>query len=371
MRATATHLDGTTGAAREVELWLDAEAGAITGAGLHWPLDEIRALPDIAGGDLLILHLRGDPLQRLILRDRAWLAHLPHAHRRAPVANRKRLAGMAVAAILSVLLIVFVLVPTMADQLAAYIPPEGEQALGEVTLTQIREAMDETGVSPIGFCTESQGRAALDKMAARLTDGAQLHTRIDLHVLDHPLVNAFALPGGQVVLFRGLIEAAETPEEVAAVLAHEIGHVVSRDPTRNALRSAGSIGVLGLLFGDFAGGAVVLFLTERLIEAQYSQKAEAAADRYAIDLMRGAGLPPGALADMFERFRKLGSEAEGFVAHFQAHPKLGDRIAAARAAGVGADRGAPLLSARDWHALQAICGGGARPQPSASATTSQ
>lgn len=350
----AIHLTGEGGAPRDVTLHLDEEDARLTGDGIDWPLDQIRVLPDLAGKDLVILRLRDDPLQRLILQDRALLLHLPNPNRRAPVANRRRLAGMAVAALASVLLIVFVLVPKMADQLAEYIPPEGEHALGEVTLGQIREAMDETGIMPVGFCTETSGRQALDKMSNRLTATTQLHTAIDLHVLDHKLVNAFALPGGQVVLFRGLIEAANTPEEIAAVLAHEIGHVVSRDPTRNALRSAGSIGVLGLLLGDFAGGAVVLFLTERLIEAQYSQGAEAAADDFAHQMLRDAGLPPSALADMFERFREMGGETDGFVAHFMAHPRLGDRIAAARAADTGDVT--PLLTPGEWAALQGICG---------------
>ena len=80
-------------------------------------------------------------------------------------------------------------------------------------------------------------------------------------------------------------------------------HVISRDPTRHALRSAGSIGVLGLLFGDFAGGAAVLFLTERLISAQYSQKAEIGADTFAHGVLEQAGINPGALGDMFENMR--------------------------------------------------------------------
>ena len=84
-------------------------------------------------------------------------------------------------------------------------------------------------------------------------------------------------PGGRLVFFRGLLEEAENPDEVAAVLAHEIGHVVYRDPTRDALRSAGSLGVLGLLFGDFAGGTVALFIANQLINASYSQAAEARA----------------------------------------------------------------------------------------------
>jgi len=68
---------------------------------------------------------------------------------------------------------------------------------------------------------------------------------------------------GYVVFFRGLIDTTECPEELATVFAHEIGHVEARDPTRIALRSAGSIDVLGLLFGG-RGGALVLLLANGL-----------------------------------------------------------------------------------------------------------
>ena len=174
--------------------------------------------------------------------------------------------------------------------------------------------------------------------------------------LDHDLVNAFALPGGRVVLFRGLIDAAETPDEIAGVFAHEIGHVVNRDPARGALRSAGSIGVLGLLFGDFAGGTVVLFLLNRLIDATYSQEAEALADTFAHATLSGTNIAPSALAGMFERLREEGDEPSGILAHFMAHPQLGDRIAAARNADTlltAAIR--PSLDDSQWRDLQTIC----------------
>ena len=152
--------------------------------------------------------------------------------------------------------------------------------------------------------------------------------------------------------------ALNSEAELAGVVAHEIGHVISRDPTRHALRSAGSIGVLGLIFGDFAGGAIVLFVTEQLIEAQYSQGAEAEADVFAHDLMQRADLSPAALAVMFERFRTLaGGDAEGFIGHFLSHPRLGDRIAAAREAVPEGFQPRPLLDPGEWRALQGICEG--------------
>jgi predicted Zn-dependent protease len=210
----------------------------------------------------------------------------------------------------------------------------------------------------MAFCERPAGTAALATMTAALTEGLNLPYEIKVHVLDGDIVNAFALPGGHVVFFRGLIDAAERPEEVAAVYAHELGHVVHRDPTRSALRSAGSIGVLGLLLGDFAGGTVVLFITERLIDATYSQRAEAEADAFAHARMIAAGLRPDALASMFERLRaKYGDSDDGFLKHFAAHPTLGNRIEAARRASAGLET-APkdLLSPEAWQDLKAICG---------------
>ena len=198
-------------------------------------------------------------------------------------------------------------------------------------------------------------------MEARITADMNLETPLTVHVLDHPMVNAFALPGGYVVFFRGLIEEAGSAEEVAAVFAHEVGHVVARDPTRIALRSAGSIGVLGLLLGDFAGGAVVLFMAERIIRADYTQDAEAAADVFAHNALLAADLPPSAIATFFERLAADGETDAGLMQHFMSHPALGDRIEAARHAEshhFGEDEAVfrPVLTDDEWFELQAICG---------------
>ncbi|HHS94395.1 MAG TPA: M48 family metallopeptidase, partial [Rhodobacterales bacterium] len=179
---------------------------------------------------------------------------------------------------------------------------------------------------------------------------------VKVTVLDHDLINAFTLPGGRIILFRGLIEAAQTPEEVAAVLAHEIGHAVHRDPPRDALRTAGSIGVLGLLFGDFAGGTAVLYLANSLINAKYSQAAESGADAYAHKLLTEAGLSPAALGAMFVRLREESGDTSGMVAHFSAHPTLAKRIEASMAAAEGVTARAPVLSPSQWAALRNICG---------------
>ncbi|GAA6210243.1 M48 family metallopeptidase [Cognatishimia sp. WU-CL00825] len=361
--ALGTYFDGETSAAQPARLRIEESQAALVievgGRVILWPLKNIRRVPDQALGDNLVLALAGDPVARLVTDEHRIAQRCPNLRRRNSHVKRSKILTWSVGALASVALIILVLVPKMADQLAEYIPPDGERALGETTLSQIRTALSDNDLVPIRGCANVDGFSALVKLQERLQKQSNITSQITVHVLDHKMINAFALPGGHIVFFKGLIEAAETPEELAAVFAHEMGHVVSRDPTRHALRSAGSIGVLGLLFGDFAGGALVLFLTERLIDAQYSQRAEIDADVFGMDMLENAEVDPGALGAMFQRLLDKHGEADGTLAHFITHPKLSERIAASQTRQAEVDQtdfvAQPLLSDDDWAALKNIC----------------
>ena len=367
LRAFADFVNGERAAVQRVEIEIEESEGKpdlvirpAEADALRWPLSEIRLVPDQAAQDTMILALEGDPVKRLLISDddaiQVITARCGNLNKRRRFRNHKRLFAWSAGAVASVALIIFVLVPLLADRLADFLPPEGEKALGDVTFEQIRTALSENEFLPLRVCERQPGQDALQTMLTRIQGDLELPYPVSVSVLDHELVNAFTLPGGRVIIFRGLIDAAEDPDEVAAVFAHEIGHVLNRDPARGALRSAGSIGVLGLLFGDFAGGTAVLFLLNRLIDANYSQDAEAAADEFAHRALANASVPPSALATMFERLRAGSGESEGIVAHFQAHPKLGDRIEAARVADRLLQTSAkPVLAPDEWAALRKIC----------------
>lgn len=367
LTAFADFLSGETARIERVEIALAPDRLTIHrpgGGRLDWPAEELRELPDQAAPEALVVTRAGDRLARLIVADdeiaRLIRRNAPRLHKRPPIEHKGRTLGWGLGAIASVALIIFVLVPVMANQLAAYLPPEGEKALGDATYARIRAALG-SDASPVDVCESPDGLAALAALEAKLNAGPDLPYPVTITVLDNDLVNAFAMPGGRVVIFRGLIDEAENAEEVAAVLAHELGHVVHRDPTRDALRLAGSVGVLGLIFGDFAGGTVVLLLANNLINAQYSQSAEAGADDYAHGLLTAADLPPAALGTFFERLRDKYGDAEGIVAHFSSHPQMAARIEAALAAQAAAEAaghgGASALTPAEWRALRGICGG--------------
>ncbi|SLN18881.1 Metalloprotease LoiP precursor [Aquimixticola soesokkakensis] len=345
-----------------------ADAAGQAAFSMEWPLAQLRRLPDQAGNSdpddighhpTLVLTCTSAPLARLVVHHRGAiatiLARAPALDARLPLRGKGRIAAWACAAVAAVALIIFGLVPLMANQLAAFLPPEGEKALGDKTYAQIRTAFGDE-FFPLPECSDPAGLAAFQSMTERLVAQAEVPLDITFTVLDSDIVNAFALPGGRIVVFSGLIYESESADEVAAVIAHEIGHVVHRDPTRAALRTAGSFGVLGLLFGDFAGGSVVLMLANQVVEARYSQEAEAQADAFAHALLPKVGVSPAELAKLFEYLRDEYGEDSGIVKHFSSHPELGDRIAQARAAQAANPVPIqPLLSPSQEDAFFGIC----------------
>lgn len=328
----------------------------------HWPLASLRAVAAREGALTLAPDHESD--ERLTVAEPMMIDAIsrvcPDLHKPRTMTRRRwgRALLWAGAAVAAVYLVVFHIVPGLADQMAELIPPEAEVAMGEAMVDDVVAIV--TGARPPKFCTGEAGRAALARMTERLEAAAPIHVPLTVQVVRARMVNAFALPGGQIVLFEGLLKATETPEELAGVLAHEMAHVANRDPTRLTLRSAGAAGVLGLLLGDFTGAGVAVALSEALIRSGYQRDAEAAADEFALTLLTREGLPTEPFAGFFRKLDEKtgdGEGADGLLSHLATHPDLGARAARAAAADrVGAAPFAPILSDRDWVALRGICG---------------
>ena len=339
--------------------------GEAPGLPLHWPLDKLRALSDQADQNTLIItHVAEtedeaprDPA-RLVITDpvlRNWIRNSrPNLFRKdVSKGTASRLLLRAGAALAAVFVVIFLILPRMADTLATLIPEEREAALGAATLKQFEYLFGDGDTSM--RCENAEAQAVWDGLAGRITQVAGYEGPLTVIVYDHPMVNAFAAPGGHVVFFRGMIEEAETPDELTSVLAHEIGHVVARDPTRLALRSAGSVGILGLLFGDFAGGGLALFLAEQFISASYSQDAEEAADEFAFETMVALNMDAAALGTLFSRLRDEYGDIDGVLSHFISHPSFESRIQAAETAGALLDNPTPALTEADFQLLKTGC----------------
>lgn len=360
------YFDGNSARQHGVQVYKDTRHGTAvlviqpdTGAEVIWPIAELREVTEQARDEGIVLRLGQDGIARLIVPHgaaedtiRAIAPDLGQV--RVSRSKIRQLVLWIGGAVASVVLIMVVILPALANQLATMIPVEREQALGRTALGQISSFLG--GDLAEMTCSNPAGLKALEKMTERMVGDTAIPYDLKVNVFNHKMINAFAVPGGQVVLFKGLIDAARTPEEVAGVLGHEVGHVVHRDPTRLMLRSAGSVGILGMVFGDFAGGALALVLTEQLISAKYSQEAEADADVFAHDLLAETGLPANSFAQFFVTLREKHGDSEGFMSHLASHPNLQGRAEAARAADVIGDGPyTPVLNAAEWADLRKIC----------------
>lgn len=365
-RGPGVYFDGKTSARQEVEIEVLADELEIRSAAGRlltlWPYSNLEHLS--APEHILRLGLTRNPvLARLEIQDQA-LAHAIDekalsVDRTGATARRMRLrvAGWSVAAMVVLVLAAVFGVPAMASRLAPLVPPALERRLGNAVNAEVRSMLDTrslgSGFECGGADAERPGLAALDKLTSRLAAAADLGMPLKLTVVRRAEPNAIALPGAQIYVFEGLIAKAETPDDLAGVIAHEIGHVARRDGTRSILQGAGLSFLFGMLLGDFVGGGAVVVSATTILRASYARDVETAADAYSVDLVAKAGGDPQALARMLGRI--AGDRSRG-PRIFLDHPEAPQRIAAIEAM----RRNTPhtkLLEDGDWAALKSICDG--------------
>ena len=350
---SAVYFDGTSSRRHLVTLALKDrleldEAGEPTVA---WPYDDIRRA-DGPPGMLRLRCVTAPALARLEIRDAALAAELVARCTRLGEQAPGRhgvgaIIGWSLAAAASIIAVVLFGVPLAADRLAPLVPAAFERRLGEVAEKQIKAMVgSET-------CRDASGQAAFIKLVNTVREAAGLDMSPRTAVLISPIPNAFALPGGTVYVFSGLLAKAENPDEIAGVLAHEFGHLKHRDGLRNLISNGGSSFLIGLLFGDITGSGALIFVSRTLVSSSYSRDAEQNADSFAIDVMHRLGRSPRGLGELL--FRVTGKEVDKNLSILSSHPLTEDRMARMRAEDQPPS-GPPLLSDTEWTSLKSNCG---------------
>lgn len=258
---------------------------------------------------------------------------MPHRSKRS-----RRLA--VIGTILAVVLLVgFVSFPLLSGLVAPLVPARVEDAVGA-------EMIKDTA-SDGSFCIEPKGMAALQALVERLAVHAPDH-EFKLYVSSQEVVNAFAAPGAHMVLFQPIITEAEGPNEVAGVLAHEMGHVIELHPTEGLVEAVG-YGIFGMLT---PGGEQQKQVAKALLTNHYSRSDELDADRKGVQLLNAAGIDSHGLFSFFARLQDSEEVIPGAVEFMSTHPSGDTRKANLQ--DVVAD-GEPALSEPEWAALQHIC----------------
>lgn len=326
----------------------------------EWPY--ARLVHANAPAHVFRLGLRdSDRLERLEIRDAAF-AHAidlacPHIDRTGVTARVEHRGAVAwsVAAIASLLLVTFYGLPQIASQVGRLLPHQVEENLGRVGDVRFRTTFDDHPKERPFECGdgpgEAEGKKAFDLLIGRIVKAAGLDIPIHAVVVRRAEPNAFALAGGHIYVLQGLIDNAAGVDEVAAVIAHELGHVANRDGIRSLVQSAGLSLIFGMVLGDFVGGAAVVVAAQMLLKAAYSRQQEATADDFAVRILQELNANPRALATFLDRVARNPKPRSIFLGH----PSVPERVARINAIAFKQEGGVPLLTDAEWAALRRIC----------------
>ncbi|APV48386.1 hypothetical protein BWI17_01000 [Betaproteobacteria bacterium GR16-43] len=324
----ADYFDGRSSRCHPVRATVEGTRLTVAGGelALEFGRDEVRVLPTVGhtpirmalpDGGLLVASDAAAVDESLGIPAQAGLARRLESHSRAIVFA---LAGV-VAGGWAVYLYA---IPAMADRVARSIPAASEAALGPDTLA----AVDAVLFTPSKLAPEVSAPIAEDFRGLVASAGLPPSTRLEFRESKVLGPNAVALPGGIVIVTDSLVGLVER-RELAAVLAHELGHVHERHGARALLRGSLRALVSAAVMGDLGALASLAGSTPAwLLQASYSRDFEDEADAFALDLLRRAGRSP---SDFAAALRRLGKAREidpdsDTHSYWSTHPGLAERI---------------------------------------------
>lgn len=208
-------------------------------------------------------------------------------------------------------------IPWLADRAAQKVSPETEREIGDAMVGGYIES----------FKKDSAKTRLAQEFFEKLNFGGPY--KFEITVVREPEMNAFAAPGGRIVVFDSILNMMDRPEELAALFGHEASHVLLRHTTRSVFRELGNSMAVALVFGDFGGVAgLAAEHAQSLSGLAYSRELEIEADENGLKLISAAGVPPSGIVSLLEKMQhniqKSGiSEGKSF---FNTHPSTAERI---------------------------------------------
>jgi len=335
------------------------------GLGLQWDGQPPQAVPFSlltvgAGGfdhdQLVVRWTKGEMLRTLYLKEAALIRAFREAAPPELLNQVETTAGQVRRArtsrrtwLLSAVITIALLVAGLwfgADAIVELavdrIPVEWERQIGESAKAEFLASHQVLHEGPVV--------EAVQEITKRLTEQIPSNPyRFDVTVVRSDTVNAFALPGGFVVVFTGLLKKAESPDEVAGLLGHELNHVLHRHGLQRTVKTLGLVAVVSIFLGNQEGlVGLAKQLSIELISLKFGREQETEADLDGLRLVHRAKIDPAGMVRFFQRL----SEADKLhVELLSTHP-----MSAARAERLHTEvsllpRQAPVPFALDWNAL--------------------
>ncbi|MCF8481712.1 MAG: M48 family metalloprotease [Rhodospirillum sp.] len=240
--------------------------------------------------------------------------------------------------------------PGLATRLAGLVPASTERDWGTALVTDLRD-------HGLLFCDNIYGTEALERLTNRLIGPLDPPWPVRVHVVKSARSQILTLPGGQIILFAGIIDRVDTPDEIAGLLAHALAHGVLSHGTKSLVARHGLPALAALLRADFS--APELSLATYLSQRESILSEELDADALAVKVLLAAGLRAHGLPLALERqetrpadMAPLGRSRLTLAPQGALHPAQADRLSALRRAPRG---GAEAMDALDWESFHLIC----------------
>jgi Zn-dependent protease with chaperone function len=213
-------------------------------------------------------------------------------------------------------------VPATARWAAATIPETARLKIGAESLATLDTALLQTSTLDSG--AQQRLRARLRRLTEALP--AQHVYRLEFRASGRLGANAFALPGGTLVVTDAMVKLADNDEQIVAVLAHEIGHVEHDHGLRTVLQNSMTALMVAVALGDIASiSSLAVTLPTVLVEARYSRQFEWEADRYALAMLKSEHIPAARYAEILKHLQESHKDS-GEADYFSSHPAIQERI---------------------------------------------
>jgi Zn-dependent protease with chaperone function len=333
----ASFLDGRTSHAHDVNVSLESDRLVFDGPNSEisesWLYADIRNEDEYIAGRGLNLSHPAKPDARLVITDEEAIDQILSAlpsHRRSAAFIHANVPVLLALAILTIGAVGGVAAgfQHVSGFLAAFIPRSWERPIGEALVPELAEARQYNNDFP---CRTRIQRRYIGRILETLAAHSKMPDRLEILISPSEEINAFALPGDVILVNQGLIDFIQSDQELAGVLAHEVGHLARHHVMETLMHHLGLQVVIMAMTGGSDAASQIGSAGAQIYALGYNRSHEREADESAVQYMTASGLSTNGLADFLTRADKKDEfmaqlEKHELAQYLSSHPLLGDRI---------------------------------------------
>ena len=324
--------------------------------GLVWSYDDIHQDKEVySDRETHLINLKY-PDQKLVVEEPDFLSVISRIFPSLRLNEPSKLISVRRMAILGSLLLIvlipvfyFVLIPSFSEIVAQKLPVSFEKNLSEPYLSLL--------VPEESLCSNNDNYVKIEKIFKTLTDTiSESEYEFKLFVVKSNILNAFALPGGYVVIYSGLLEKTDRPEQLAGVLAHEIQHITKRHGTEALVKDYSLGFLISAITNDTKTMQTTLGLAKFIGLMKYSRESENEADVGGIKMLKSAKVDPQGMVEFFEIIDKHTGDVSDSLEYISTHPQTKDRIYKLKELTKGVKyKPIYFYSSKEWAEIKKVC----------------